>query len=128
MVKSGEQQLDRTFAALGDPTRRAILLRLRGGERHVGELAAPFRVSLPAISKHLSVLEGAGLIERRRDGRMRTCRLKASPLGEAVRWLEAYRIFWEGALDRLGAHLDESEANDVKGDNRCKPTHRRKRD
>lgn len=127
MVKSQEELLDRTFAALGDPTRRAILIRLRGGERTVGDLAQPFRISLPAISKHLAVLEDAGLIERQKNGRTRSCRLRAAPLGAASRWLEVYRVFWEGAFDRLGAYLDESEASGKKGDSECKSTHLRKK-
>jgi DNA-binding transcriptional ArsR family regulator len=127
MVKYNERLLDRAFAALGDPKRRAILVRLRSGERTVGDLAAPFRVSLPAISKHLTVLEKAGLVERRRNGRERTCRLRVAPLGEAARWLEAYRVFWEGAFDWLGAFLDESEEDGKKGDHRCNPTHRPKK-
>jgi DNA-binding transcriptional ArsR family regulator len=98
-------QLDRTFAALSDPTRRAILARLADGEATVTEVAAPFAVSLPAISKHLKVLEHAGLITRGRDAQWRPCRLKAAPLEDAADWLERYRQFWEGSLDRLDEHL-----------------------
>jgi DNA-binding transcriptional ArsR family regulator len=98
-------QLDRTFAALSDPTRRAILARLAEGEATVTEVAAPFAVSLPAISKHLKVLERAGLITRGRDAQWRPCRLKAAPLEDAADWLEHYRQFWEGSLDRLDTHL-----------------------
>src|SRR5512145_1031631 len=123
MVNYDEALLDRTFAALGDPTRRAILIRLRDGERSVGDLAAPFRVSLPAISKHLDVLETAGLIERRKEGRHRTCRLRGAPFGAASRWIEEYRVFWEGAFERLGAYLDKSETADRKGDSKWKSKH-----
>jgi DNA-binding transcriptional ArsR family regulator len=98
-------QLNRTFAALSDPTRRAILARLARGEATVTEVAAPFAVSLPAISKHLKVLEHAGLITRGRDAQWRPCRLKAAPLEDAADWLEHYRQFWEGSLDRLDEHL-----------------------
>ena len=98
-------QLDRTFAALSDPTRRAILARLAQGEATVTEVAAPFAVSLPAISKHLKVLERAGLISRGRDAQWRPCRLKAAPLEGAADWLEHYRHFWESSLDRLDIHL-----------------------
>ncbi|MDX6439882.1 MAG: hypothetical protein QOF45_2465 [Gaiellaceae bacterium] len=98
-------QLNRTFAALSDPTRRAILAGLAKGEATVTEVAAPFAVSLPAISKHLKVLEHAGLITRGRDAQWRPCRLKAAPLEDAADWLEHYRQFWEGSLDRLDEHL-----------------------
>jgi DNA-binding transcriptional ArsR family regulator len=98
-------QLDRTFAALSDPTRRAILARLAEGEATVNEVAAPFAISLPAISKHLKVLEHAGLITRGRDAQWRPCRLEAAPLEDAADWLEHYRRFWEGSLDRLDHHL-----------------------
>jgi DNA-binding transcriptional ArsR family regulator len=90
-----EAVLSDTFAALADPTRRAILARLRAGEASVGELAHPFRMSLPAISKHLRVLERAGLLERRRQGRRRRCRLVARPMREAAAWINRYRRFWE---------------------------------
>jgi DNA-binding transcriptional ArsR family regulator len=97
--------LDRTFAALADPTRRAILARLASGEATVGELAEPFAISLPAISRHLKVLEHAALIERRREGQRLHCRLSAAPLGDAAKWLAFYRAFWNASLDRLAAHL-----------------------
>jgi DNA-binding transcriptional ArsR family regulator len=100
-------RLSMTFAALADPTRRAILTRLASGEASVTELAKPFAMSLPAISKHLKVLERTGLIERGRDAQWRPCRLKAKPLKAAVDWLERYRRFWEESLDRLGAYLQE---------------------
>src|SRR5229473_8062106 len=99
--------LSTTFAALADPTRRAILSRLALGETSVMELAEPFDMSLPAISKHLKVLEHAGLITRSREAQWRPCQLKASPLKDAVDWLEQYRIFWEQRLDRLDAYLQE---------------------
>jgi DNA-binding transcriptional ArsR family regulator len=101
------EQLDRTFAALADPTRRAILARLAHGEATVTELAQPFQVTMPAISKHLKVLERAGLITRRRAAQQRPCRLEPAPLAEAIDWLERYRQFFEGSYDRLEAHLRE---------------------
>ena len=101
------QQLDRTFAALADPTRRAILARLASGEANVTELARPFPITMPAISKHLKVLERAGLITRRRAAQQRPCRLEPAPLAEAIDWLERYRQFFEDSYDRLEAHLRE---------------------
>ena len=98
-------QLDHTFAALADPTRRAILARLTEGEATVNELAAPFAVSLPAISRHLKVLERAGLIERGRQAQARPSRLRAEPLDDAVEWMEARKRTWEARMDRLDAHL-----------------------
>jgi DNA-binding transcriptional ArsR family regulator len=95
------------FSALADPTRRAILARLASGTASVTELAAPFEMSLPAISKHLKVLERAGLISRGREAQWRPCRLEAKPLQEASDWLEEYRQCWEASLDRLGAFLAE---------------------
>src|SRR6266536_4317087 len=100
-------RLSVVFSALADPTRRAILARLAGGVASVTELAAPFEMSLPAISKHLKVLERAGLISRGREAQWRPCRLEAAPLQDAADWLEACRQFWEGSLDRLGALLAE---------------------
>ena len=100
-------QLSSTFAALADPTRRAILARLSTGEATVTELAEPFSVSLPAISKHLKVLERAGLISRGRSAQWRPCRLDAGPMKDASMWLEEYRRFWEGSFDRLEEHLRE---------------------
>ena len=100
-------QLSSTFAALADPTRRAILARLSTGEATVTELAEPFSVSLPAISKHLKVLERAGLISRGRSAQWRPCRLDAAPMKDASMWLEEYRRFWEGSFDRLEEHLRE---------------------
>lgn len=98
-------RLSGTFAALADPTRRAILARLADGEATVTELAAPFSVSLPAISKHLKVLERAGLIARGRTAQWRPCRLAVAPLKDATDWLSEYRQFWEGGFDRLDDHL-----------------------
>ncbi len=101
------QRLDTTFAALADPTRRAILARLASGDASVMELAAPFSISQPAISKHLDVLERAGLVSRGRDGQRRPCRIEAKPLAEADAWIERYRQIWEGNFERLDALLDE---------------------
>jgi DNA-binding transcriptional ArsR family regulator len=98
-------RLDRTFSALADPTRRAILARLASGDASVTELAEPFAMSLPAISKHLKVLERAGLIVRGREAQWRPCRLEARPLKGASEWLEQYRVFWEQSLDRLEGYL-----------------------
>jgi DNA-binding transcriptional ArsR family regulator len=107
-------RLDATFAALADPTRRAILARLMTGEASVTELAEPFAMSQPAISKHLKVLEGAGLISRGRDAQRRPCRLEAQPLAQATEWLEGYRRFWEQKFRRLDALLDELQAKPKK--------------
>src|SRR3974390_716800 len=101
------ERLDATFAALADPTRRAILARLASGEASVNELAAPFEMSQPAISKHLKVLERAGLITRGKDAQRRPRRLEAEPLAEATEWLEKYREYWEQSYMRLDALLDE---------------------
>lgn len=98
--------LGTTLAALSDPTRRAILKRLMRGEATVNDLAEPFDMSLPAISKHLKVLEAAGLVTRERNGQQRPVKLNAAPLREVVEWLEPYRTFWEGSFDRLEAHLN----------------------
>lgn len=100
-------RLDVVFAALADPTRRAILARLARGQASVTELAEPFAMSQPAISKHLKVLERAGLISRGREAQRRPRRLEAKPLAEATEWLEGYRQFWEGQFQRLDALLDE---------------------
>lgn len=99
------ERFDLVFAALSDPTRRMIVRRLSEGEATVLELAEPFDISLPAISRHLKVLEQAGLISRRRDGRRRPCRLRPEPLVEIVEWAEHTRAAWEQRLDRLDAHL-----------------------
>jgi DNA-binding transcriptional ArsR family regulator len=100
-------QLSTTFSALADPTRRAILARLVAGECSVSELAEPFAMSLPAVSKHLRVLERAGLIARRRDAQWRPCRIEAGPLKQVADWTEHYRHLWEGRFDRLDAYLQE---------------------
>lgn len=100
-------RLDATFAALADPTRRAILARLAKGEATVTELVAPFKMSQPAISKHLKVLEKAGLISRGRDAQKRPCRIEAKPLAEANEWLENYRALWEANFERLDDLLEE---------------------
>lgn len=114
-------RLDATFAALADPTRRAILARLARGEATVTELAAPFDMSLPAISKHLKVLERAGLVARSRDAQARPCRLTARPLEQAVQWLERYRRHWEDSFDRLDEYLHELQGKD-KDPDRTKET------
>ena len=100
MVKHAEG-LDETFSALSDPTRRKIVIALADGDRTVGELAAPFDMSLPAISKHLSVLERAGLITREREGRVRRCHLEREPLADALQWIADYGRFWEQSFDSL---------------------------
>lgn len=108
-------QLSATFAALADPTRRAILSRLTEGERSVKELAEPFRMSLPAVSKHLKTLERAGLIERSRNAQWRPCRLKPEALKGASDWIEQYRRLWEERFDRLDAYLQEVQARQAAG-------------
>lgn len=112
MSRAAPDTLSTTFAALADPTRRAILARLADGETSVTELARPFEMSLPAVSRHLKVLERAGLVARGRDAQWRPCRLEAAPLRDAVDWLERYRRFWEGSLDRLDDYLGELQAKD----------------
>src|SRR6185312_890345 len=106
--------LDQTFAALADPTRRAILARLATGEATVTELAEPFRISLPAISRHLKVLEQARLIDRERDGPFRRCRLRADRLAEASDWLRFYERFWTESFDRLAEHLARTQKSQIK--------------
>jgi DNA-binding transcriptional ArsR family regulator len=106
-MATATEQLDRTFSALADPTRRAILARLAGGEASVTDLAAPFRMSLPAVSKHLKVLERAGLVARGRERQWRPARLAAEPLRDAAEWIEGYREFWEESYDRLDEYLEE---------------------
>jgi DNA-binding transcriptional ArsR family regulator len=106
--------LSNTFSALADPTRRAILARLALGELSVTELAQPFEMSMPAISKHLKVLERAGLITRGREAQWRPCTLKATPLKDAAEWLERYRRFWEESFDRLDNYLRELQAGEKK--------------
>ncbi|AEG55914.1 MULTISPECIES: ArsR/SmtB family transcription factor [Sinorhizobium] len=105
-------QLSSTLSALADPTRRAIVARLAAGEATVNELAAPFEMSLPAVSKHLKVLERAGLISRGRNAQWRPCRLEAAPLKEIADWVERYRHFWEGSFDRLDSYLHELQRNE----------------
>ncbi|MCC6918333.1 MAG: helix-turn-helix transcriptional regulator [Alphaproteobacteria bacterium] len=108
-------RLSATFSALADPTRRAILARLATGEVSVSELAEPFAMSLPAVSKHLKVLERAGLIERGRAAQWRPCKLKPEPLKQAAGWIEQYRAFWEARFDRLEAYLNDVQAKQGKG-------------
>ena len=103
-------QLSVTFAAIADPTRRAILVRLSHGEAPVKELAEPFQMTLPAITKHLKVLEKAGLIERSRSAQMRPCKLRATPLKEAASWIDHYRTFWEESFNRLDNYLTEMQS------------------
>ena len=105
MVNSQAMTLDATFSALSDPTRRAILARLALGAATVGELAEPFAISPPAISKHLRVLEGAGLMTREKEGRVHRCRLAPAPLHAAAEWLLFYQRFWDGTLDSLADYL-----------------------
>jgi DNA-binding transcriptional ArsR family regulator len=102
--------LSATLSALADPTRRAILARLADGEATVNEIAEPFEISLPAVSRHLKVLEGAGLISRGRTAQWRPCRLEAAPLRDVEAWLERYRRFWEGSFDKLDGYLAELKA------------------
>lgn len=116
-VRSGAtQDLDAVFAALADPTRRAILTRLAAGDASVNEIAAPFKMSQPAVSKHLKVLERAGLVERAIDKQRRPARLKAEPMAAAVGWLEEFRRFWSGSFDQLDGLLDELKQTQSKGD------------
>ena len=109
-----DDPLSLTFAALADPTRRAILSRLADGQATVNELAAPFDMSLPGISKHLTVLERAGLVERGREAQWRPCRLRAGPLKEVDDWVEHYRRFWEESFDRLDEYLQELQGKPKK--------------
>ena len=111
-------RLSTTLAALADPTRRAILARLARGETAVGELARPFDMTLPAISKHLKVLERAGLIVRGREAQRRPCRLQAAPLREVSDWVTSYRQFWDERFDRLEAYLQKAQARKGKGHGR----------
>jgi DNA-binding transcriptional ArsR family regulator len=107
--------LDKTFAALSDPTRRAILARLASGEATVNELAEPFEITQPSVSKHLKVLERAGLITRSRAAQTRPCRLEAAPLKEIANWVELYRNLWEQRFDRLGTYLESTKSTPTKG-------------
>jgi DNA-binding transcriptional ArsR family regulator len=108
LVNFMQEHLSRTFAALADPTRRAMLARLSTGETNVSDLAQPFLkdMSLPAVTKHLKVLENAGLVSKGRNAQWRPCRINAEPLREAVDWMEQYRVAWEAQLDRLDAYLE----------------------
>jgi DNA-binding transcriptional ArsR family regulator len=109
-------QLSMVFAALADPTRRAILARLASGDATVNELAEPFEISLPAISRHLKVLEAAGLISRSRSAQWRSSRLEAGPLREATQWMDTYRRFWDSSFDRLDAHLKRIQSQETEDD------------
>ena len=109
-----QQQLDLTFAALSDPTRRAILSMLASGEKSVTDLAEPFRMTLPAVSKHLKVLQRAGLISQSREAQWRPCRLEAKPLKDASAWIEHYRRYWEQSFDRLDDYLHEVQTKEKK--------------
>lgn len=114
MVKYLQDALDATFSALSDATRRGILARLASGESSVSELAAPFEMSLPAVSKHLRVLESAGLVVRHKDGRVQRCRLIAEPMKDAAEWIERYRLFWDRQFDALALYLEESQVKEGK--------------
>lgn len=116
MVKYSTRSLDRTFAALADPTRRRILEHLAGGDRCVTDLARPYSISLPAVSKHLRVLEKAGLIRRRRCGRLHSLKLEAQPMRQAQAWIEEYRRFWEESFDRLEEYLKQLQAKEKHDD------------
>jgi DNA-binding transcriptional ArsR family regulator len=121
-------RLSTTFAALADPTRRAILARLATGEKSVNDLAEPFEMSLPAVSKHLKVLESAGLIARGRAAQWRPCRLDAAPLKEISNWVERYRRFWEQSFDRLDAYLRKIQSKaDEPTQKKGKPRSRKKK-
>jgi DNA-binding transcriptional ArsR family regulator len=113
------KQLDLTFSALSDPTRRAILSMLASGDKSVTDLAQPFRMTLPAVSKHLKVLQRAGLVTQGREAQWRPCRLEAKPLKDAAEWIEHYRRYWEESFDRLDVYLREVQSKEKKhGHNR----------
>lgn len=114
MVKCSTRLLDRTFGALADPTRRRILEHLAGGDRCVTDLARPHRMSLPAVSKHLRVLERAGLVRRQRDGRVHRLKLDAGPMQQALAWIEEYRKFWEASFDHLDEYLKQLQTKEKK--------------
>ena len=120
MVKHSRASLDRTFAALADPTRRRILQHLSRGDQCVTRLARPHAISLPAVSKHLRVLEEAGLIRRAQSGRVHQMTLRAQPMKQARDWIEKYRAFWEGSFDRLEDYLQQLQTKEVKHDDRKK--------
>jgi DNA-binding transcriptional ArsR family regulator len=109
MVQYTPDQLDAVFTALANPTRRAIVVRLAAGDASVSELAEPFGVSLPAMAKHLRVLEKAGLLDQPKHGRVRHCRLRAAPMRFAEEWLNSYRVFWEQRLDSLASHFESKK-------------------
>jgi DNA-binding transcriptional ArsR family regulator len=119
--------LSETFGALADPTRRAILARLASGEASVTELAAPFEMSMPAISKHLKVLERTGLIARGREAQWRPCRLQAGPLQDVAAWVEHYRQFWEQSFDRLDDYLRELKKQDAKNKKEKRHVHKQRK-
>jgi len=121
MVHYSATRLDAVFSALADPTRRAVLARLRRGERSVGELAEPFGMSLPGFIKHLGILQDAGLIERKKTGRVVSCQLKGGALKGAIVWLERHEEFWNTQLDRLGAFLEKKEIETWKQQSPKKP-------
>ena len=114
MVKCSPRLLNRTFAALADPTRRRILEHLAHGDRCVTDLARPYSMSLPAVSKHLRILENAGLVSRRRRGRVHSLKLEAKPMKEAQQWIEEYRKFWEESFDRLDEYLKQIQQKETK--------------
>jgi DNA-binding transcriptional ArsR family regulator len=118
-------RLSDTFSALADPTRRAILARLARGEATVGELARPFDMTLPGVSKHLKVLEQAGLIRRGRDAQWRPCQLRPGPLKEAAGWIDDYRQFWSESFDKLTDYLEDAESKSMKGRGHVAPKPRR---
>jgi DNA-binding transcriptional ArsR family regulator len=109
-----QQQLDLTFAALSDPTRRSILSMLASGEKSVTDLAQPFSMTLPAVSKHLKVLQRAGLVSQSREAQWRPCRLEAKPLKDAAAWIDHYRKYWEQSFDRLDEYLHEVQTKEKK--------------
>src|SRR5262245_34586909 len=125
MVKYNETALSRVFAALADPTRRAIIARLARGEASVGDLGEPFDVSAPAITKHLKVLEAAGLLRRAREGRVHRCRLETQPIADAASWIEAHRRIWKQQLDRLAEYLERTSVKEGSDDPSRRPPRRR---
>lgn len=127
-MQTYSDKLSSTFSALADPTRRAILARLATGEASVQDIAKPFKMTLPAVSKHLKVLERGGLIKRSRTAQWRPCRLEAAPLKEAADWVERYRQFWEESFDRLDAYLKilQSEKKDAENEPKQKKRGRKK--
>jgi DNA-binding transcriptional ArsR family regulator len=121
MVNCSTNGLDIVFGALANPTRRAVLARLRQGERSVGELAEPFGMSLPGFTKHLGILEGAGLIERTKTGRVVSCQLKEGAMNAALDWLERHEAFWDTQLERLGSYLQRKESIAWKSQSTTRP-------